>query len=183
MPFLMMESSPASTNWQGVSKLKKPGVVLATSLQSIAHGSDGAMYFQMRQSRGAEEKFHGAVIDHYGGSDTRTFREVCETGRALETLKEVAGARVRAESAVLYDWENRWALEGSKGPRNDGLHYREHVEKSYRALVKIYFRMGICKPVQSRPSLHSAVGSHQKCAFRRVSPNRIRFSALFYSPA
>ena len=70
MPFLMMESSPASTNWQGVSKLKKPGVVLATSLQSIAHGSDGAMYFQMAQSRGAEEKFHGAVIDHYGGSDT-----------------------------------------------------------------------------------------------------------------
>lgn len=137
MPFLMMESSPASTNWQGVSKLKKPGVVLATSLQSIAHGSDGAMYFQMRQSRGAEEKFHGAVIDHYGGSDTRTFREVCETGRALEALKEVAGARVRAEAAVLYDWENRWALEGSKGPRNDGLHYREHVEKSYRALRRL----------------------------------------------
>ena len=137
MPFLMMESSPASTNWQGVSKLKRPGMVEASSLQSIAHGADGALYFQMRQSRGAEEKFHGAVIDHYGGSDTRTFQEVCKTGRALEALKEVTGSRVCARAAVLFDWENRWALEGSKGPRNDGLHYREHVQKSYRALRRL----------------------------------------------
>ena len=52
-PFLMMESSPGPTNWQDVSKLKRPGILLATSLQSIAHGSDGALYFQMRKSRGA----------------------------------------------------------------------------------------------------------------------------------
>ncbi len=136
-PFLMMESSPASTNWQGVSKLKKPGDVAAASLQSIAHGADGALYFQMRQSRGAEEKFHGAVIDHYGGSDTRTFREVCGIGKALKALEEVKGAAVQAKAAVLYDWENRWALEGSKGPRNDGMHYREHVQKSYSALRRL----------------------------------------------
>lgn len=136
-PFLMLESSPGATNWQGISKLKKPGMVAAASLQSIAHGADGAMYFQMRKSRGGEEKFHGAVLDHYDGNDTRTFREVCETGEMLAGLGEIAGTQTKARAAVLYDWENRWALEGSKGPRNDGLYYEESVEKSYRALRRL----------------------------------------------
>ena len=73
-PFFQMESCPSSTNWQGISKLKKPGILFAQSMQPIAHGGEGALYFQIRQSRGASEKFHGAVIDHYGGSDTRVFR-------------------------------------------------------------------------------------------------------------
>ena len=66
-PFFQMESCPTSTNWQSVSKLKKPGMLFAQSMQAIAHGGEGALYFQIRQSRGASEKFHGAVIDHYGG--------------------------------------------------------------------------------------------------------------------
>ena len=74
-PYLLMESCPAATNWQPVSKLKKPGMLHLASLQAIAHGSDSVQYFQLRQSRGSSEKFHGAVIDHYGGSDTRVFDE------------------------------------------------------------------------------------------------------------
>lgn len=121
-PFLLMESCPGATNWQAVSKLKKPGMVEAASLQSIAHGADGAMYFQLRKSRGSAEKFHGAVIDHYDGNDTRTFQDVCRTGDMLFGIGEVAGSRKKAEAAVIYDWENRWAMENSEGPRNIGLH-------------------------------------------------------------
>ena len=78
-PFLLMESCPSSPNWQTVSKLKKPGLLQSASLQAVAHGSNSVQYFQIRQSRGSFEKFHGAVIDHYGGSDTRVFNEVTET--------------------------------------------------------------------------------------------------------
>lgn len=90
-----MESCPTSTNWQSVSKLKRPGLLKAASLQAVAHGSDSVQYFQIRQSRGASEKFHGAVIDHYGGKDTRVFREVTETGEALLDLAQIAEARRR----------------------------------------------------------------------------------------
>ena len=128
-PFLLMESSPSSTNWQDVSKLRKPGVIQAAALQAVAHGSDSALYFQMRQSRGASEKFHGAVIDHYGGADTRVFREVSETGKALELLREVVGTQVSSSAAVVYDTENRWALLDSQGPRNIGMPYRETSQK------------------------------------------------------
>ena len=85
-PFLLMESCPASPNWQKVSKAKHPGLLMNASLQAIAHGSDSAQFFQIRASRGSFEKFHGAVIDHYGGDDTRIFREVTDTGIALQTL-------------------------------------------------------------------------------------------------
>lgn len=135
-PFLLMESCPTATNWQSVSKLKKPGILLAASLQAIAHGSDSVQYFQLRQSRGASEKFHGAVIDHYGGADTRVFGEVSGVGEALEKLAQTAGSHTAAKAAVMYDRENRWAMEDSQGPRNKGLFYKETVLKSYGALRK-----------------------------------------------
>lgn len=93
----------------------------SASLQAIAHGSDSVQYFQIRQSRGSFEKFHGAVIDHYGGSDTRVFNEVTETGASLIELKQVIGSKVDSSAAIIYDMENRWAMEDAKGPRNEGL--------------------------------------------------------------
>ena len=61
------------------------------------------------------------MIDHYGGDDTRVFREVSQVGDSLEKLSEVAGAGVNAKVAVLFDWESRWAMEDAQGPRNQGL--------------------------------------------------------------
>ena len=135
-PFLLMESCPSATNWKPINKLKKPGMHLAASLLAVAHGSDSVLYFQLRQSQGASEKFHVAVIDHYGKDDTRVFKEVTEVGESLEKLQEVTGAKNPAQVAVVYDWENRWAMEDAQGPRNKGLFYKETVEKSYYAFRK-----------------------------------------------
>lgn len=137
VPYLVMESCPSSTNWQAVSKLKRPGMLDAQSMQGIAHGSDSVLYFQIRQSRGASEKFHGAVIDHYGGRDTRVYREVTKVGEELKALREMVGSTVKSEVAVIYDIENRWAMEDAQGPRNIGLHYKETVQKSYCAFRKL----------------------------------------------
>ena len=133
-PFLLMESCPSATNWKPINKLKKPGMHLAASLQAVAHGSDSVLYFQLRQSQGASEKFHGAVIDHYGGDDTRVFREVTEVGEALEQIREIVGSKIKCQAAVLYDRENDWALKDAQGPRNEDMHYQECVQKQYRAL-------------------------------------------------
>lgn len=136
-PFLLMESCPSATNWQSVSKLKRPGMLMAASMQALAHGSDSVMYFQMRQSRGASEKLHGAVIDHYGGDDTRVFKEVTEVGAALEALQEITGSNTKAKVAVLYDRENYWAVTDSQGPRNKELYYYESVQKQYEAFRRL----------------------------------------------
>lgn len=135
-PFLLMESSPSFTNWQPVSKQKKPGIAMLSALQAVAHGSDSVMYFQWRQARGAEEKFHGAVVGHDGREDARPFRETAEVGAALEKLCGVAGARRQKQAAIVHDWANKWAMEGSSGPRNAGLGYWKELALHYNALAR-----------------------------------------------
>ena len=112
-PFMLMESTPTFSNWQAVWKLKKPGMHALSSLLAVAHGSDTVQFFQWRQSRGGMEKFHGAAVNHAGGGETRVFGEIAALGRVLGALEGVAGTRISARVAVLFDWENRWALEGA----------------------------------------------------------------------
>jgi len=110
-PFMLMESTPSTTNWQEVSKLKRPGMHRLASLQAVAHGADTVQYFQWRKGRGASEQFHGAVVDHAGHEQTRVFRDVAEVGAVLAKLDDLVGTVTAAEVAILMDWENRWALE------------------------------------------------------------------------
>ncbi|WP_100406442.1 beta-galactosidase [Bacillus solitudinis] len=133
-PFMLMESTPSSTNWQKVSKLKKPGMHFLSSLQAVAHGSDTVQYFQWRKSRGSSEKLHGAVVDHYGKEDTRVFRDVANLGEALSKLDALVGTTVEPEVALIFDTENRWAIKDSQGPRNVGIHYEETIRRHYRPL-------------------------------------------------
>jgi beta-galactosidase len=119
-PFLLMESTPTFSNWHAVHKLKRPGLHRLSSLLAVAHGSDSVQYFQWRKSRGGYEKFHGAVVDHGGGSDSRVFHEVAEVGEILKRLEDVAGSGVPAETALLFDWENWWALEEASGLSLEG---------------------------------------------------------------
>lgn len=172
-PFLLMESCPAATNWQPVSKLKKPGILHAASLQAIAHGSDSVQYFQLRQSQGSSEKFHGAVIDHYGGDDTRVFKEVTKLGSDLERLAEITGSQTKAKVAVVFDWENRWALEDAQGPRNQGLFYKEAVEKSYYAFRKQGLDVDVIDMEQDF-SEYQILAAPMLYMFKKGFPERVR---------
>lgn len=116
-PFLLMETTPSMTNWTEVGKPKRPGMHMAGCMQAIAHGSESVIYFQWRKSRGGFEKFHGAVVGHAGHEHTRIFNETAQLGKELQKLGEIAGASVRVETAILFDWNNRWAINASKGPR------------------------------------------------------------------
>ena len=133
-PFWLMEQTPSTTACRDVNPLKRPGVMGLWSWQAIAHGADAALFFQMRASRGACEKYHGAVIGHAGRDDTRVFREVAQLGAELERLGGAAlGARTPARVALLFDWDSWWALEISDGPSRL-VRYQQVVLGYYRAL-------------------------------------------------
>ena len=135
-PFWLMECCPAQTNWQPISKAKAPGVQRLAAWQTVAHGGDAVMYFQWRQSRGSSEKFHGAVVSHESSENTRVFREVAALGAELKALGEIAGSRVEAEVAVIWDCENLWAIWGEQGPRNVGKNPSETINDFYQPLWK-----------------------------------------------
>lgn len=135
-PFALMEQTPSVCNWLPYNALKRPGVMRLQSYQAVAHGADTVLFFQMRRSIGACEKYHGAVIDHAGHENTRVFREVQALGRELKGLGgETLGTRVPARAALVVDWDNWWALEYSAGPSTD-LKYLDEVGRYYRAFYE-----------------------------------------------
>lgn len=133
-PFVLMEQTPSQQNWQPFNALKRPGVMRLWSYQAVAHGSDAVLFFQMKRSIGSCEKYHGAVISHAGHEHTRVFREVAELGRELEQIgSEIIGSGISAQTALMFDWENWWAVEYSAGP-SVNLKYKEQVLHYYTAL-------------------------------------------------
>lgn len=142
-PFLIMENTPSLVNWHTVNKLKRPGMHLLSSIQSISHGADSVLYFQWRKGRGASEKFHGAVVDHVGSENTRVFKEVTEVGEYLDKLQEVKGLIKKSEVAVIYDMENYWAINDLQGLKINKKNYEGLCEKNYRA----FWRMGVTTDV------------------------------------
>lgn len=133
-PFMLMEQTPGTQNWQAYNAQKRPGVMRLWSYQAVAHGADTVMFFQLRRSRGGPEKYHSAVIEHVGHEHTRVFREVAALGKELAGLGDtLLDARQRARVALLFDWQNWWALEYSSGP-SILLEYLPQLEKYYTAL-------------------------------------------------
>ncbi len=142
-PFVLMESAPAQQNYKPVCKLKRPGMHRLDALQAVAHGSDSVMYFQWRKSRGSIEKFHGAVVDHYGGEHTRVFRDVADVGATLAKLDGVVGTATKAEVAIVFDYQNRWAVEGALGMRNPDKGYYDTCLEQHRA----FWNLGVATDV------------------------------------
>ena len=105
---------------------------LLSSMQMLAHGSDSILYFQWRKSRGSSEKLHGAVVDHDRDPNNRVFQDVTEVGNVLERLQPVAGSFREAEVAVLYDWDNHWALQEIQGFSKETLRYPQTAQEHYR---------------------------------------------------
>ncbi len=173
-PFLLMESTPSGTNWQGLSKPKKPGMHLLSSIQAIAHGSDSVQYFQWRQSRGGEEKFHGAVVGHAGAESSRVFRDVAEVGGFLEAIAPVAGSSTRAEVAVIYDFHNSWALDLAQLPNTVSKRYQETCIAHYSAFWRMGVACDLADSVESDFSRYRLLAVPMLYMFREGVAERLR---------
>ncbi|MBR4663802.1 MAG: beta-galactosidase [Lentisphaeria bacterium] len=141
-PFVMMESAPGVPNFRPYAHLRRPGELQREMLLAIGHGADGTMYFQWRKGRGGFEKFHGAVVGHDNSENSLTFRQVADYGAHLARLGRVVGARRKIETALIWDWDNCWALE-----HGDYTHNFKDVQsvflRHYRALWESNFSLGV----------------------------------------
>jgi len=142
-PFMMMESAPGLVNWHDYNKLKRPGVHRLACLQAVACGSDSVQYFQWRKGRGSYEQFHGAVVDHLGTDDTRVFREVAEVGELLQKIKPAAGTIVKSRAALLFDWDNRWAIWDVKALAQETKKYEDTCIDIWKEFLKLGVDMDV----------------------------------------
>ena len=142
-PFMMMESTPSLVNWHKVNKLKRPGVHKLSCVQAVACGSDSVQYFQWRKGRGSYEQFHGAVVDHAGTDDSRVFRDVAEAGELLKKLAPVAGTTVSTRAALLFDWDNRWAIWDVKALGRETKKYERTCIGIWQEFMKLGIDMDV----------------------------------------
>jgi beta-galactosidase len=115
-PWLLLEHAAGSVSWQRRNRAKLPRELARDSLSHIAAGSDGAMFFQWRQSLAGSEQFHSAMVPH-AGPDTRIHREIVALGAALKRIAEVRGSIVTdSPIAMLWDQNAAWAWESGRKP-------------------------------------------------------------------
>jgi beta-galactosidase len=132
-PWLLMEQTPSVVDWRATNALKRPGQLRLWSYQALARGADGIMFFQWRAQRFGAHKFHGAMLPH-AGTESRVWREVCELGDELSRLDRILDSRVRAEAAIVLDWESWWALELDTAKPLAELRLLDQVADFYRPL-------------------------------------------------
>ncbi len=110
--FGIMEQQSGSTgNHRGMEgPAPRPGQITLWTMQSIGHGADYISYFRWRTcTMGSEIYWHG-ILD-YSGRDNRRLKEVGEVYKKLQSIKEVAGARYKAEIGFLKEYDNIWDSE------------------------------------------------------------------------
>ncbi len=122
-PFILMEQAPSQVDWYPVNVPKPPGLMRLWSYQALAHGSDSVMFFQWRASKKGAEKYHSAMVPHFG-EKSRVFQEVSDLGQELTQLAEIAGSNVDAKVALLLDSDSWWSVDspygfGSKSLQNE----------------------------------------------------------------
>ncbi len=130
--WLLMETSPSAVNWQPRNPAKKPGALQRDAVQQVARGADGFNVFQVRASLVGAEKYHSGLIPH-AGTDSRLWRETVALGSLLARLGEVAGSRVAAEVALLWDYDAWWACELDSHPSVDVV-YPDRARALHHAL-------------------------------------------------
>ena len=144
-PWILMEQTTHRVNWREVNVPKAPGQMRLWSVQAVARGADGVMFFQWRQSRAGAEKFHSAMVGHGPVEKSPVWRDVKQLGRELANLEPVTGARSQARVAILFDWESWWALELPSKPSNR-VRQIEQVEAFYEPLFEANVTVDFARP-------------------------------------
>ncbi|OEJ43386.1 beta-galactosidase [Streptomyces agglomeratus] len=143
-PWLLLEHSTSGVSWQPRNPAKRPGEMARNSLAHVARGSEGALFFQWRQSRRGAEKFHSAMLPH-AGTDSRVWREVVALGADIGSLAPPRGTRTVPDVAMLWDWQSWWAqaLEWRPSEDHDA---RERADSFYEALYDRHLTVDFAHP-------------------------------------
>jgi beta-galactosidase len=110
-PFMLIEQAPSAVTWRAINPPKGPGVMRLWSLQALARGADGVMFFQWRASQAGAEKYITGMVGHGDPAQSRVFAEIKALGAELLKLAPLVGSTVHSRVAIIFDWPVCWALE------------------------------------------------------------------------
>ncbi|WP_447764203.1 beta-galactosidase [Sphingopyxis panaciterrae] len=115
--FWVMETQPGHVNWGGNNRSLDPGDTRLVAWQAVAHGGDAVLYWQWRSALGGQEQYHGTLVGS-DGEPAVIFDEIARTAAEFAKVGALlAETAPRADVAMIYSQDSRWALEGQRFAR------------------------------------------------------------------
>ncbi|HJE52200.1 MAG TPA: beta-galactosidase [Tessaracoccus flavescens] len=158
-PWLMMEQAMGAVNFRHFNTPKTDAHRRRDVLRAVAHGADGVLSFQWRQSKSGSERFHSAMLTN-AGPGTRLHQEVRKLGADLRALGQLQGEHRRGDIALIFDWESMWAAEEPSVP-DRRLRVLERVQEWYRPFWEAGFLVDVVSSTEDLSGYHLVVAPSQ----------------------
>lgn len=135
--YWIMEQTAGPRGWSEFQRNPRPGEIRSVAFQHLAHGCDGHVWFRWRTCTAGREQYWHGLLGH-DGRPLRRYEEIARTSAELRKLASVLdGTTVRADVAIVYDYDSLWALAIQPGYAGNDL--RGAIGRYYNAL----FRVGV----------------------------------------
>lgn len=136
----VMEQQPGPVNWAPYNPAPKPGMVRVWTWEAIAHGAEFVCYFRWRQPPFAQEQMHTALKR----PDNSAYPVCDEIRQVAEELKSYQTSEVKADVALIFDYESQWAWEVQ--PQGKDFNYFKLVYAFYCACRALGLTLDIVSP-------------------------------------
>lgn len=133
-PFWVMEQQAGHINWGRMNPTPREGTVRLWTWHDLAAGADTCVYFRWRACLFAQEQYHSGLLHHDGTPDLG-HSEVASLATDRPSMARVAAAPGRARTALLFSYDDLWALELQ--PHRAGFSYLRLVFAWYRAAARL----------------------------------------------
>jgi len=142
--FLVMEQTAGPLGWSVFSRNPQPGELRKICYQQLAHGADGQVWFRWRACTVGREQYWHGLLGHDGKAGRR-YREAAQVAKEYHQLATLlAGTTVRADVAIVYDYDSVWALDIQNG--YPGASHIEAVKRYYSALFRAGVNVDVLRP-------------------------------------
>jgi beta-galactosidase len=142
--FWIMEQTAGACGWSTFTRNPRPGEIRSIAYQQLAHGADAQVWFRWRTCTAGREQYWHGLLGH-DGRPLRRYQEAARTAKEYRTLeKHLAGTTVKADVAIIYDYESLWATQIQPGFAGNGP--QDAVRRYYRALFRAGVNVDIVSP-------------------------------------
>ena len=142
----VMEQTAGPGGWSSFGRNPRPGEIRKIAYQQVAHGADGIVWFRWRTCTAGREQYWHGLLGH-DGQPGRRYREAAQTARECHQLAPaLEGTTVKAQVAIIYDYDSMWAL--CIQPGFEGNNYHEAMLRYYRALFRAGVNVDMVRPTE-----------------------------------
>lgn len=142
-PFWVMEQQAGHINWAETNHAVRPETVRLWTWHAVASGAETIVYFRWRAALMAQEQYHSGLLRHDRSPDVGI-----EALRVLmaekEQLDRVAAAPLQPSVAILFTYDDLWALQLQPQSQESG--YLRHLFAFYQALSRLGILVDLVSP-------------------------------------